>query len=345
MARWLVTKRRRDRDIRDFVIVHGKILKPDQQENDDFLNASLPADVVRTGGRRTKQATLPRLHSSWSRKERERERELKAPASRFSKGVRRKGLTLVIEDGGEGRAKEGEKDGQEVGNPHCERTPTVADKENTSGGQSLATAVGPCQKVKTAISERLPLSLVKQKHTTCAPVCRRRKRGGREDTHSPTPLAKRSAPSISMEISPNPSTPRLPLSQPEMAASRAAPDNREEVAVMVEWRERRREKREEEVGGVDRTQSVVSCVPEESGGRGLSVSPALRHSLVLGSRRGEHARDGDEVVGHPSQASEGEALEWGSSNTSYSTGSSPSCLTSWDTERLLAELSSCEKLE
>ena len=194
MAKWLVTKKRHYKDIRDFVIVHGKILKPALQENDDFRNAPPSTNVERTGGERTKQATLPRLHCSWSRDERERERELKAPASRFSKGVRKKGPTMVVQD--DGRNKEREKEATKVNNSHCER---VADKENTDRGRSSTASVDVSWEIKTTSSERLPLSPVKQNHTTCAPVSRRRKRGGSEDTHFPTPLAKRSAPTISIE--------------------------------------------------------------------------------------------------------------------------------------------------
>ena len=72
---WLASRRKRNRDIRDFIPVHGKILKPSR--------ASSSLQLTSSRGERRRQARLT------STRERRRD-ENKAPASAFSTGVRRK---------------------------------------------------------------------------------------------------------------------------------------------------------------------------------------------------------------------------------------------------------------
>ena len=80
--KWLDSKRKRNRDIRDFIAVHGKIVKAPPPHV-----SSPPPSSGEGEGKKRRQLHLSRRHAQ--RRERQRD-ENKIPASVFSKGVRRK---------------------------------------------------------------------------------------------------------------------------------------------------------------------------------------------------------------------------------------------------------------
>ena len=85
---WLVTKRKRNRDIRDFIVVHGKIIKPCLCP----ASPSPASSYKEIPENKKRQVPLPQL-------ERRNERESKISASLFSKGVRKKTpLTEIRQD-------------------------------------------------------------------------------------------------------------------------------------------------------------------------------------------------------------------------------------------------------
>ena len=81
--KWLASRRKRNRDLRDFIPVHGKILKPSL--------TSLPAYRGERGGKRKQQVPLAKLQE-------EKRRNDKVPATAFSTGVRRKAPRSEVND-------------------------------------------------------------------------------------------------------------------------------------------------------------------------------------------------------------------------------------------------------
>ena len=81
--KWLVSRRKRNRDIRDFIPVHGKILKPSL--------TSLTAYRGERDGERKQQVPLAKLQE-------EKLRNNKVPATAFSTGVRRKAPVREVHD-------------------------------------------------------------------------------------------------------------------------------------------------------------------------------------------------------------------------------------------------------
>ena len=79
--KWLVTKRKRNRDIRDFISVHGKLIKPQQAVSLSHERASSSESETEE---KRRQAPLPQFQ------ERRKEERMKIPASFCSKGVRKK---------------------------------------------------------------------------------------------------------------------------------------------------------------------------------------------------------------------------------------------------------------
>ena len=156
-CKWLGARRKRTRDIRDFIVVHGKIVNHYQSEerNEKAPHGSNSVTAPIQTGEKGRQTTFPKLLSTWSRKEREKKRDSKAPASRFSKGVRKKTPVLVLKDG----EREGRKENVESNVCVCEAS------QVTTGHQGLTTAKKSMLKSKAVDSQdstinRRPLNQV-----------------------------------------------------------------------------------------------------------------------------------------------------------------------------------------
>lgn len=277
-------RRKQSRDIRDFIVVHGKKIKPSHAQVQSEGQVSPPhassrAEVER--GKRKKRRQVPFPHSRCSKEERKRERELKIPASCFSKGVRKK--AVVIEDSISDVARRRQaSDG--VPTTHHEKTnPAMeeksAGKENTHFSQTSVVKSTALREEGTTATRRA-LRLL----PSSCPV-----REVQTSNYSPsTPSPITSAPLITMETTPLvlvPSDTENCVSTTEETAAK----DRSHAGSDITWS-----------SGHNRTPCDDVRV----------LSPCLDLSLSLS-----------------------ESPHVGSLS-----------LVSWDTDGLLAELSSCEKL-
>lgn len=87
--RWLASRKKRSRDIRDFITVHGKIIKPCPAQEQSGTHVSTTSQDQR---KKTKTRQVP-LHASRCKE------EVKIPASCFSKGVRKKTSYIAAQNG------------------------------------------------------------------------------------------------------------------------------------------------------------------------------------------------------------------------------------------------------
>ena len=84
--KWLASKRKRDRDIRDFIPVHGKVIKTSPPYTLQPPSRENSTGAVERGSSKTRQISLSQLQE----RRRQPNYPNRIPASVFSKGVRRK---------------------------------------------------------------------------------------------------------------------------------------------------------------------------------------------------------------------------------------------------------------
>ena len=161
--KWLVTKRKRNRDIRDFIVVHGKIIKPS-------LHPASPSLAAPCKEKNRRQVALPQLRDRCFRQERRNERESKISAALFSKGVRKKAPLIEEREDLVGRGSE------ELSSTltNCLKTSQHSPVVERSAGEENADirpkSVIPNTAWKGKRSVRLPLSSV-QSSSGCNGEC------------------------------------------------------------------------------------------------------------------------------------------------------------------------------
>lgn len=265
--KWLASRKKRNRDIRDFIAVNHKIIKPCPAQQTRVSSTS------RDLSKKTRQAPFPGLRSSRCKGEYRRQSEVKIPASCFSKGVRKKTSVIAtqedkVSNGVESRATAGGDTNTTYGGK--KRLTNLDEKENFHLSQ---TSTRTCKEKRPAAT-RGPLRLLPSQSPD--------REEGNPSTSTPLPITR--VPPITMEISspllfsPDPSTSQHPF----MTEDELPPQEPCLCNILQPM-----------------ARGITS-----PGGEPLSPSFSLSESLQI------------ESLGH----------------------------VSWDTERLLAELSSCEKL-
>ena len=288
---------KRSRDIRDFIVVHGKVVKPTrpgERGSQPLASANSAADVPQ---KKTRQATFSRLHSTARcGGERRRESELKVPASRFSKGVRKKKALSVVE--------------LPEADSVCSLTNMLETREDVGkrGDMGKENVEARLSQSSTEVATRCPLSPIRENHNHFPPLqlCRGHQKKPSNTEHESrrliTTTTVEETPSIIMETT----YPTVPL-----------PAGTRTLTVSVDLCSKPKEGR----GTPNYVATGSRLEPTE--GNKMESRDVQSHSYKLL----------DLNLSLPFTDTTDSSLEPGSQS-----------LASWNTDDLLAELSSCEKL-
>lgn len=268
--RWLASRKKRSRDIRDFVTVHGKIINPCQEQSETHLSTT-------SQDARKKMRQIP-LHASRHKE------EVKIPASCFSKGVRKK-ASYIATGGG--------------------RSSNVVECRGTTSGGSIATR-GHTGLTKKEEKENFHLgqgSTITKNNLLKRPAAKR----------DPLRLLRSQSPERELPCNPSTSTPfRTPPVTMEMTSSPLlfSPNT-----------------------------SICTAQPSH-----YSTTEESKQESCLYDRSTTPQPSDD--IRAPSMGGLREPPSLSNMSFSFSDSLQIDSLSrvSWDTERLLAELSSCEKL-
>ena len=293
---------KRSRDIRDFIVVHGKVVKPTrpgEHGSQPLASANSAADVPQ---KKTRQATFPRLHSTPScGGERRWESELKVPASRFSKGVRKKKALAVLEADSVCSLTNVLETREDVG-----KRGDVG-KENVEARLSQSST----EREVDSMCTRCPLILIRENHNHFPPLqlCRGHQKEPSNTEHESrrliTTTAVEKTPSIIMETT----SPTVPL-----------PAGTRTLTVSVDLRSKPKEGR-----GTPNHQPHVAT--------GSRLDPSEGNKMENRDVQSHSSKLLDIDLSLPFTDTTDSSLEPGSQS-----------MASWNTDDLLAELSSCERL-